>query len=144
MNIQEPERQWASLPPPLVQKDLHDGSYLNRQRLWHGMPVMVTAGNHKGKEGFIRSVTEHFESTSAIETREHRCFKSCKSCILGYSFGHTCSNWCLNACSRRALVRNILPGFPESYLSKINVEVALSVAFGRIHTFEVKEIRVHE
>jgi hypothetical protein len=140
--------RWASVPSPLVQRDLHHASHFNRQRLWFGMPVMIVSGHHRAKEGFIRSVTEHFDrldsnSTLTNETRarEHWCSKNCKSCTLGYAFGHTCSNWCLDACSQRALARDMLP---ESYLSRIDVEVALSGAFGRVQTFKVQEIKVHE
>jgi hypothetical protein len=144
VNVQEPERRWASLPPPLVQKDLHHAGHLNRQRLWLGMPVIIMAGCHRAKEGFIRSVTEHFEdpnSASANETCEHRCDKNCRSCTFGYAFGHACSNWCLNVCSQRALAHNILPG---STWTSIAVEVALSASFGRVQTFGVQDIRVHE
>lgn len=148
VNIQEPEKRWASLPPSTVQKDIHDDSRVNRQRLWHGMPVVVMAGPHKSKEGFIRSVSEYFDRPDsnklASENREHRCYINCASCTLGYAFGHICSNRCLNICSQRALARDVFPERGELYLSSVTVEVALSAALGSVRTFKVEEIRVHE
>ena len=122
VNIQEPEKRWASLPPSTVQKDIHDGSRVNRQRLWHSMPVVVMADPTRAKE----VLSDRSPST------------------LGYAFGHICSNWCLNIRSQRALARDVFPECGELYLSSVTVEVALSAALGIVRTFKVDEIRVHE
>lgn len=116
-----------------------------RQHLWQGMPVTFVHGNHKGKNGYIKTAQENYPphdfGSEFAQQSPHECVSHCAGCN-GKSFTaeHTCTQSCGGCKKIRADILKHRKGLTEF----VDITLQVEVSGGAIIKASVREVRPSE